>query len=73
LFFAGDGLVNVVERFPVEETFDLILVSESLHFVKLVLEGPLVEIAGDANVKGPGEAAHNVDAVCLWLAVHGRE
>ena len=70
LLFAGNGFVNVVERFPVKEPFDLALVRESFDAMKLMLEDPLVEIACDPNVKGARDAAHDVDTIRPALAVH---
>lgn len=53
LLFASDSFVNVVERFPVKEPFHLVFVRESFDPMKLMLEDPLEEIAGDPNVRVP--------------------
>ena len=64
---------NLVERLPVQETLDLILVRESFDAMEFVLEDALVQVAGHADVESARQAAHDVRAVRSALVRHGRE
>jgi len=50
LFFAGDGFVDIAKRIPVEQALHVIFIGEAFQAVELVLEGALVQVAGDADV-----------------------
>jgi hypothetical protein len=50
LLLAGEGFVNVIVRFPIEQTDDFVAMREAFVVVKLVLENASVKIAADADI-----------------------
>lgn len=71
LLLSADCLLHIVERFPVQQTLDIVFVSEACDAMELVLENALGEITGHAYVESSCKAAHDVRAVGFSVAVHG--
>jgi hypothetical protein len=72
LFLSPDCLVLVVVGRPVQKSLHLVPVGETLHLMELMLEHAFVEIAGETDVQGARQAAHDVDAVASPLASHSK-
>lgn len=73
LFLACDRPVDIVERLPVQQTLDVMLIRESLDAVKFVFEDTFLQVARYADVEGSRQTAHDVRAVRPSLVRHGRE
>ena len=70
LLLAVDCLGNFIERFKIEQPLNVVFFGEAFESMKFVLEDPLAEIVGHADVKRAGQAAHDVNGIELSLARH---
>jgi len=61
LFFPSDGCANVFLSLKVEQALAAIGRSEAFQPALLMLHGPQIQVAGDADVKPACMAAENVD------------
>jgi hypothetical protein len=52
VFFAGDGVVDVLEAFEVDEALDFVLCGEGFRSSIAMLANASAEIVGDAYVEG---------------------
>ncbi len=62
--------MHIIEGFPVEKTFDVVLVGEAFEAMEFVLERAFLQVAGDAYVERAGETGHDVDIVGFAFAWH---
>lgn len=72
LFLTVDGVVDLVERFPIEQTLHSVFVGEALDPVELVFERSGVQLAGHTDIKRSRQATHEVNVVRFSLARHRR-
>src|SRR5215469_12342731 len=68
LLFAGDGIANVVETFPIHEPGAMVGAGEAVECPALVLTDAAVDVVGDADVERAGAAGEDVDPIVM---LHG--
>jgi tRNA(Ile)-lysidine synthase len=71
LLLPADRLQHVVVRLPVEQAVHIVFGGEALKRVLFVLKNALIQAAGDADVEGARQAAHDVNAVAAGLSIAG--
>jgi hypothetical protein len=55
LLFAIDCFLYLIERFPIEQPLDIVLVSKALNTMKFVIEYATMEIASHHYLERAGE------------------
>jgi hypothetical protein len=65
VFFARDGVVDVLEAFVVDEAVDFVFCGESIGFAIAVLAKTDEQMVGDSDVEGAGAAGENVDEILV--------
>jgi len=70
LGLARERPVDVVIRFPVQQTSHLVSGGESIVVMEFVLENTFVQVAAESDVQRAGQAAHDVHAVASAIAKH---
>jgi hypothetical protein len=71
LRLADESFVDIVVRFPIEQTDDFVARAKAFEVVKLVLEDAAVKIAADVDIESAGKAAHDVGAIVFAFSGHG--
>ena len=70
IFFAGDGIADVLEAFHVDKTVDFVACGEGVGCAFTVFCDTAGEIVGDADVECAGTAGEDVHEVLVVLR-HG--
>jgi len=70
LLLAVERLVNFVVRFPIEQSDDVVAMSEAFKVMEFVLEHPAMQISADPDVERTRDAAHDIHAVIFSVSGH---
>lgn len=63
MFFAGDGVADVLKRFEVDEFCRVVGLAEAGDCFGFMLGNAMGKIVGHANVENAGLAGHDVDVI----------
>ena len=65
VFFAGDGVVDVVEALVVDEAVDFVFLCKAVGFSCAVLPDACQQVVRYADVDGSRAAAEDVDVILM--------